>query len=93
LQPTRKIITINNQQYVVSQGGQGTFFLGITKVIHTKYYQDLKMGWFSADFLACTSNKNEILNKIGIWILILNFQVNLECFFTQKNLKSENNNP
>ena len=26
LQPTRKIITINNQQYVVSQGGQGTFF-------------------------------------------------------------------
>ena len=27
LQPTRKIITINNQQYVVSQGGQGTFFL------------------------------------------------------------------
>ena len=23
LQPTRKIITINNQQYVVSQGGQG----------------------------------------------------------------------
>ena len=42
LQPTRKIITINNQQYVVSQGGQGTFlespfFLGITKVIHTSY--------------------------------------------------------
>ena len=29
LQPTRKIITINNQQYVVSQGGQGTF-LGIS---------------------------------------------------------------
>ena len=27
LQPTRKIITINNQQYVVSQGGQGIFFL------------------------------------------------------------------
>ena len=25
LQPTRKIITINNQQYVVSQGGQGTY--------------------------------------------------------------------
>ena len=25
LQPTRKIITINNQQYVVSQGGQGNF--------------------------------------------------------------------
>jgi hypothetical protein len=58
--------------------------------------------------LACTSSKTEIFNKkIGIHILILNFQVNLECFFEvlikiffsfrmffhPKNLKSENNSP
>ena len=28
----------------------------------------------------CTSSKTEILNKITIEIIILNFQVNLECF-------------
>ena len=42
--------------------------------------------------LACTSSMTEILNKIGILILILNFQVNLEYFVTQKKLRSENNN-
>ena len=43
--------------------------------------------------LACTSGKIEILNKIRIQILILNFQVNLKWFFHPKNLTSGNNNP
>ena len=34
--------------------------------------------------LAYTSSKTEILNKIGIKILILKLQVNLKCFFTAK---------
>ena len=37
--------------------------------------------------LACTSSITEIFNKIGIYILILNFQVNSKCFFTQKTWK------
>ena len=61
LRPTRKIIKVKNQQYIASQGGQGTFFLGIIKIVHPKYYKDLKkcahqshlagqnMGWFPAD--------------------------------------------
>ena len=36
LQPTRKIITINNQQYVVSQGGLGTFFWVSQLIIKAK---------------------------------------------------------
>ena len=44
------------------------------------------MGWFLADY-TCTSSKTEILSKIGIQILILNFQIKLERFFTKKTCK------
>ena len=37
--------------------------------------------------LTCTSSETEILNKIGFQVFILNFQVNLECFLTQKTSK------
>ena len=43
--------------------------------------------------LAWTSSKTKILNKTGIWISILNFQVHSKCLFIQKTWKSENNNP
>ena len=37
--------------------------------------------------LAWTSSKTEMSSKIRIEILTLNFQVNLDCFFTQKTWK------
>ena len=46
LQPTRKIITINNQQYVVSQGGQGTFFLANQSVTFLSFLWLLKVLYF-----------------------------------------------
>ena len=68
----------------------GVFTLGIygvtinisKKVLNKAIWAD-KNGLVSGR-LACTSSKTEILNKIEMWILNLNFQVNLECFFTQK---------
>ena len=51
---------------------------GLCKVIHPKYYKHLKK--------RC-SPKPEILNKIKVQILTLNFQVNLEYFFIQKTCK------
>ena len=64
------------------------------KVMHPKYYKHLKKVLTKAIWadknglvsgrLACTSSKTEIFNKIRIQILILNFQVNLECFISQK---------
>ena len=75
-------------------------FLVKSKIVHTKYYKHFKksahqshlgrqkMGWFLADQPYCTSSKTEIrteiLNRKGIQILILNFQVNLDGFFHQK---------
>jgi hypothetical protein len=57
----------------------------ICKVIHPKYYKQLKK--------RC-SPKPEILNKIRVQILTLNFQVNLEYFFIQKTCKMKIcNNP
>ena len=49
--------------------------------------------WADSGRLACTSSKTEVSNKVGIYILILNFKVDLESSFTKKNLKIENNNP
>ena len=63
------------------------FFTVSTKLyIHPKYYKHLKKrcspkpfgqtknGLFSGR-LACTSSKTKILNKIGIYILILNYTI------------------
>jgi hypothetical protein len=55
-----------------------------SKVIHPKYYKHLKKGAHQSHLgikknglvsgrLACTSSKTEILNKVGIKILILQF--------------------
>ena len=56
------------------------------KVIYPKYYKHMKKGAHQSHLgrknglvsgrLASTSSKTEMLNKIGIYILILNFQVN-----------------
>ena len=78
--------------------GYNTLFEKECKVIHPKYYKHLKRCskaiWTNKNglvsgILACSSSKTEISDKIGIYTLILNFQVDFECFFTQK---SENNN-
>ena len=62
----------------------------ICKKVLTKAIWAEKNGLVS-ERLACTSGKIKILNKIGIQILILNFQVNYKRFFHPKTLKSENN--
>ena len=72
-----------------------------SKVMHPKYSKHLKkcahqshlgrqeMGWLLADQPVHQVNL-KILNKIGIQILILNFQVDLSrLLFHPKNLKSE----
>ena len=89
----------HNVTYIVGK----MLSISSSSIIHPRYYKHLKKGahqihlgrqkWAGCGRLACTSSKTKILNKIGIWIWILNFQVNIQFFFHPKNLKSENNNP
>ena len=76
-------------EYISALGYFGTMHIqstiNIWKRCSSKPFGQTKNGLVTGK-LACTSSKIEILNKIVI-ILILNFQVNLECFFTQKTWK------
>ena len=65
--------------------------INIWKKMLTKAILADKNGLISGR-LACTSTKTEIFLKMRIHIdFNPEFQVDLECFFNQKNLKSENN--
>ena len=60
-----------------------TTYKHLKKRCSPKPFAQTKNGLVSGR-LACTSSKTELLNKIGVYISILNFQVNLECLLIQK---------
>ena len=78
------IVSIQSSIWIISRTFFATKQTYTSKVLST--FGQTK-NWLVSGRLASASNKTEMSNKIGVYILILNFQVDLKCFFTQKTRK------